>query len=383
MKRFIACFSIISLMLALAPSVGAEGRGRYLVRSGDAELRARHGVSHEFANGFTTDLTDTEAAELQRSGVAVEQMVLLSILERNDASGAKGKPGSGVRLTPSDQTPWGIEKVYNDAGIAAASGGAGVQVAILDTGVNKNHPDLARRVAACVDFTRGVRVGSCDDKNGHGTHVAGTIAADGGADGRGIYGVAPEANILAYKVCGPDGSCWSDDIASAIRYAADNGAEIISMSLGSDAESSLIRDAVSYAVGTGVMVVAAAGNDGPALGSIDWPGANQDVVAVAAIDSSEAAADWSSRGLNDGDYVVEAQEVELAAPGVNVESTWRDGGYRTISGTSMATPHISGLAAKLWQGSGASTRAYLQSLARDLDAVGDDPATGFGLPYVH
>ncbi len=382
MKRFAVYFSILSLMFSLAPAVGAEGRGRYLVRSGDAGLRARHGVNHEFTDGFTTDLTDTEAAELQRSGVEVEQVSLLHILDKKDETSAKGRP-TNTRLTPSDQTPWGIEKIYNDAGIVFTSGGAGVDVAVLDTGINKNHPDLARRVAACVDFTRGVRVGSCDDKNGHGTHVAGTIVADGGADGRGIYGAAPEASILAYKVCGDDGSCWSDDIASAIRYAADNGAEIISMSLGSNSESSLIRDAVSYATGVGVMVVAAAGNDGSALGSIDYPGANPDVVAVAAIDSFEAVADWSSRGINDGDYIIEAQEVELAAPGVNVESTWRDGGYRAISGTSMATPHISGLAAKLWQGSAAGTRVYLQSLARDIAAPGDDPTTGFGLPYIH
>jgi subtilisin len=254
----------------------------------------------------------------------------------------------------------------------------------LDTGVNKNHRDLSRRVAQCKDFTGvGIRDGRCDDKNGHGTHVAGTVLADGGTDGLGVYGMAPEANLFAYKVCGNDGSCWSDDIAAAIQHAADQGAEIVSMSLGSDAESSLIRDAVSYAVGLGTLVVAAAGNDGPALGSIDYPGANPDVVAVAAIDSAEAVASWSSRGLNDGDYVMEAQEVEFAAPGVSIESAWKDGGYRTISGTSMATPHVSGLAAKLWQGSGAATRGYLQTLARDLDAPGDDPATGFGLPYVH
>src|SRR3989338_4845936 len=136
---------------------------------------------------------------------------------------------------------------------------------------------------------------------------------------------------MAVKVCGNSG-CWSDDIARAIRYAADNGANIISMSLGGDSEGSLEKDAIAYALGKGVLVVAAAGNDGPADGSIDYPGANPDVVAVGAIDFSEAVASWSSRGINDGDYVVEAREVELAAPGVAVESAWNDGTYRTISG---------------------------------------------------
>ena len=369
-------------MLALSPVSAAEGRGRYLVKSHDEHLRGRHGVLHKFENGFTTELTESEATELARQGVQVESVPLLVMLKETEKRGPKpGGGGGGGRVTPSDQVPWGVEMVQNTS--STPTGGAGVDVAVLDSGVNKNHLDLKRRVAQCVDFTRGVRVGACDDKNGHGTHVAGTVLADGGEDGLGVYGMAPQANLLAYKVCDASGFCWSDNIAAAIRYAADHGAEIVSMSLGSNAESALIRDAVTYAVGAGVLVVAAAGNDGPELGSIDWPGANQDVVAVGAVDSSEAVASWSSRGVNDGDYVVESREVEFGAPGVSVESTWKDGGYRTISGTSMATPHVSGLAARLWQGSGAATRAHLQSLARDLDAPGDDPATGWGLPYVH
>ncbi|MBI4738052.1 S8 family serine peptidase, partial [Candidatus Woesearchaeota archaeon] len=213
-------------------------------------------------------------------------------------------------------------------------------------------------------------------------HVSGTIAANGGADGKGIFGVAPQANLWMVKVCGAGGSCWSDDIATAIRYAADQGTNVISMSLGSNSESTLIRDAITYAVDKGVLVVAAAGNDGPEDGSIDWPGANAAVVAVGAIDSAEAVASWSSRGVNDGDYVKEAREVEFGAPGVSVLSTWSNGCYATLSGTSMATPHVSGLAAKLWQGSAAATRQYLQDMAKlhDLHTAGDDTATGFGLP---
>ena len=130
------------------------------------------------------------------------------------------------------------------------------------------------------------------------------------------------------------------------------------------------------------MVVAAAGNDGPVDGSIDYPGANAKVIAVGAIDSDENVASWSSRGTNDGDYIIEEREVELAAPGVFVESTYKDGCYTSMSGTSMATPHVAGLAAKLWQDNADDTRTYLQNLAKlhDLHTVGDDTATGFGLP---
>jgi subtilisin len=319
-------------LAALAMPAMATPTGRYYVRSTDSALRAELAARHGFERGFSADLTAGQAAALAARGVEIEPMVIYEI-----AGKPEGKPGGTVRKTPTDQVPWGIEKLYG--GSVVPSGGAGIDVAVLDTGANRAHPDLARRVTDCKDFTGSTVRNTCADKNGHGTHTAGTVAADGGADGLGIHGMAPGADLMILKVCG--GSfCWSDDIAAAIRYAADNGAEIISMSLGSDSESSLERDAISYAASRGVLVVAAAGNDGPADGSIDYPGANPDVVAVGAIDASEAVASW----------------------------------------TSMATPHVAGLAAKVWQGSGAATRAYLQAMARDLAAAGDDTATGFGLP---
>jgi subtilisin len=265
--------------------------------------------------------------------------------------------------------------------VNGGSGGAGVNIAVLDTGVFINHLDLD--VKLCKDATkRGIKNG-CKDSNGHGTHVAGTIAANGGSDGQGIFGVASEANLWMVKVCGRDG-CWSDDIAEAIRYVTEQGADIISMSIGGDTESSLIRDAVNYAVSNGVLVVAAAGNDGPAEGSIDYPGANAKIIAVGAIDSGENVVDWSSRGVNNGDFVVDEREVEFGAPGVLVLSTSNNGCYAVMSGTSMATPHVAGLAAKLWQGNAMSTRSHLQELAKnhDLHTFGDDSATGFGLPIV-
>lgn len=360
------------MMAALVLSVFAaaqdshDKKGRYLVKSNDKLLKTAFTVQHNFEGGFTSELTKDQAKALEQSGVDVEEVPLYYLL---------AKPSVATRTcTPSVQKPWGVVKVNG------GSGGAGVNVTVLDTGVNKNHLDLS--VKLCKDATKSGIQNGCSDRNGHGTHVSGTIAANGGADGKGIFGVAPQANLWMVKVCGSGGSCWSDDIATAIRYAADQGTNIISMSLGSNSESTLIRDAITYAVGKGVLVVAAAGNDGPEDGSIDWPGANAAVVAVGAIDSAEAVASWSSRGVNDGDYVKEAREVEFGAPGVSVLSTWSNGCYATLSGTSMATPHVSGLAAKLWQGSAAATRQYLQDMAKlhDLHTAGDDTATGFGLP---
>jgi subtilisin len=297
----------------------------------------------------------------------------------------EGRKPSGPRQTPSEQVPWGVSLVTGAT--TATSGGASVSIAVLDTGITKDHPDLKRRMIGCKDFTQAktpVVDGKCDDVNGHGTHVAGIIAADGGADGLGIYGVAPDASLMSYKVCGRSGSCWSDDIAVAIRTAADAGANIINMSLGSDTLSTLIDSAVDYAVSNGVLVVAAAGNDGPYTGSIDYPAARPTVVSVGAIDADQLVTDWSSRGINGQTTpnLREEGDIELAAPGMNIESTYLGNGYAILSGTSMASPHVAGLAALLWQGDAAGTRDMLHDVAHDLSPDGDDEASGLGLPLL-
>lgn len=169
---------------------------------------------------------------------------------------------------PSSRTPWGIRAIYSEPAIAQTTGGKGIKVAVLDTGTSKTHKDLASKIEQCKNFTSVFSTivnNSCTDRNGHGTHVSGTILANGGSDGSGIFGVAPEAKLWAYKVLGDSGTGYSDDIAAAIRHAADQAAStgsrvIISMSLGSSSKDSLIAGAVDYAYSKGVLVVAAAGN---------------------------------------------------------------------------------------------------------------------------
>lgn len=276
--------------------------------------------------------------------------------------------------TPTATVPWGITKVKGGAG------GVGVKVAVADTGVYKDHPDLKANIVDCVDAQYPSLRKRCADGNGHGTHVAGTIAANGK-----IKGVAPDAKIMAIKVCSNGGLCWSDDVARGIRYAADNGANIVNLSLGGSSLAMDEKNALDYAVGKGVLIVAAAGNSGPDDNTINYPGAYYKVAAVGATDSLDALTSWSSRGNNYATtaWVVEERDIEFAAPGLSVESTWRDGCYKVISGTSMATPHVSGLSAKVWQGSAVLTRTYLQDRARnyaDIGRAGDDPDAGFGLP---
>jgi subtilisin len=366
-----------------------------------ASLKQQLGERHDFDElGFTTDVTEEELKQLTADkSLKVTLVNTLSIAEYE----AEGR--SEALAAPSDRTPWGIEAIYRDPAIQSTSGGEGIRVAVLDTGTYTAHPDLSANVEQCYNFTTSSPVVSgCQDGNGHGTHVAGTILANGGG-GSGIWGVAPEAKLWSYKVLSDGGSGYSDDIAYAIRYAADQGASkgvkvVISMSLGSSVKDTLIANAVTYAQQKGALVVAAAGNSGPSANTINYPGALKDAVAVAALENVQEngtyrVADFSSRGnpATDGDYVIQERDVEVSAPGRAVESTWNNGGYNSISGTSMATPHISGLAAKIWAShptwSNSDVRAELQNRAKANDILGgisasggDDNASGFGFPTV-
>ena len=239
--------------------------------------------------------------------------------------------------------------------------GSGVVVAVIDTGVDYTHPDLGNglgpsyKVVGGYDFYNG----DADpmDDNGHGTHVAGIIAAKGV-----ITGVAPYASILAYKVLGADGSGSTSKVISGIEAAMDpNGdgntgdhADVISLSLGGPGQDGdPLCLAVREAVKAGVVVVVAAGNDGPSLGTVASPGIAPEVITVGAVNSYGSLASFSSRGPTPSLSL----KPEICAPGVNIESTvpYSDAvyssvtGHRPLSGTSMATPHVSGAAALLLQ----------------------------------
>lgn len=386
-----------SLALFSLPAHAASDSSRYLVKSNKSFWKNALGVRYETADGFTTDLSDIQLHLVKLFGVNIEPVKVLQILpsaeatiKQDEIKTKSTKIGKHSRLAPSDQTPWGVETIYGSANIASTSGGANAIVAVLDTGVNINHPDLTTRISECKDFTGDIATidDKCSDKNGHGTHVAGIILADAGSDSKGIYGVAPEAKLFAFKACADDGSCYADDIANAIETATDDGANVINMSFGSDGNSGLIRNAVQYAASKGVLMVAAAGNDGPFADSIDYPAAYPEVIAVGAIDKTLNVTKWSSRGINTTTQagVIDERDIEFVAPGENIESTSKDGGYVSLSGTSMASPFIAGLAAKLWQANAEnpaqSTRDLLHQNALDILPVGEDNTSGFGLPQL-
>ncbi len=285
---------------------------------------------------------------------------------------ALGRPSSVTQ--PAETLEWGVNRI--DADLAwATSKGMGVKVAIIDTGIDKDHPDLAANIKGGANFT--LIKGSVDpnkwgDDNGHGTHVAGIIAAVDNSIG--VIGVAPEAYLYGVKVLDRRGSGYLSDVISGIEWAINNGMQVINMSLGTASDIQALHDAVDAAARAGIIVVAAAGNSGDGNSSTNeviYPAKYSSVIAVAATDSNDGVPTWSSSGA----------EVELAAPGVSIRSTWNDNMYKTISGTSMATPHVAGVVVlKLSSGMLASDiRVNLQATAQDLGTIGFDYSYGYGL----
>jgi thermitase len=265
----------------------------------------------------------------------------------------------------------------------ALSTGSDVKVAVIDTGIDATHPDLAGKVAGGYDYVNG-DTNPADDHS-HGTHVAGTIAAalnnltGEPAAAEGVVGVAPNARILAYKVCNASGSCTDFGIEQAIAQAVSDGARVINMSLGSPDYSRSLDDAVQDAWAAGLVVVAGAGNNGTTAAF--YPAAFLNVISVGASDEDDARASFSNYGW-----------VDIAAPGNTIMSTYpmdQCGGagaapgdigcYGWKSGTSMASPHVAGAAAMVWSRSDVSTNGQVvEILQNSADAgVGSVPVTAW------
>jgi thermitase len=287
-------------------------------------------------------------------------------------------------LIPNDTRyaeQWAPAKINAPAAWDISTGSTAVTIAVIDSGVDTTHPDFSpARFVAGYDFIGGT-VAQTDDF-GHGTHVAG-IAAGTGNNATGIAGMSWNTKIMPLKVLDSHGDGWDTDVAAAITYAADrnvapNNVRVINLSLGGPATTQLLNDAISYALGRGVLVVAAAGNTG--LAGVDYPAALPGVMAVAATDSSDAKSSFSTSG----------PEVSVAAPGSSILSTVPTGtcevchgsGYRLVSGTSMATPYVAGLAALLFSFNGnltaAQVRGAIESSAVDLGDAGTDQIFGHG-----
>lgn len=283
--------------------------------------------------------------------------------------------GRTPSLPPAEIMPWGISKIQANT-VWATTTGQGVKVAILDTGINLSHPDLAANIIGGYNAISVLK--SANDDNGHGSHVAGIIAA---VDNNiGVIGASHGVSLLAVKVLDRRGSGYISDIIEGLDWAAAQGAQMVNMSLGTSADILSLHEAIIRATRAGVTVVAAAGNNYG--GAVDYPGAYPEVIAVSATDSSDRFASFSSAG----------PAVDLAAPGASIYSTYKDGKYQTLSGTSMATPHVVGVAALLlgrpvglndldgdgvWDPTEIQNR--LEATADDLGDAGKDNLFGAGL----
>ena len=292
-------------------------------------------------------------------------------------------------FTMGETLDWGVDRI--DAAVVHESNnnGTGINVAIMDTGIDYAHPDLTANYEGGYDFGGGYTGAPNDadpmDFNGHGTHCAGIAAAVRGNE-IGVIGVAPEADLYAVKVFTDDGYGSYSDVVEALEWCIDtrtddnpdNDIQVISMSFGSaySAGDPGIESWINAAYDAGILLVGAAGNDGNPGGSGDsviYPARYENVIAVAATDSSDNRASWSSTG----------PAVELAAPGVSIYSTYLDNGYAAMSGTSMACPHVTGTAALVWNAypdyNNTEVRQRMQATAEDLGAAGKDTWYGYGL----
>ncbi len=271
--------------------------------------------------GVTTKLSLDEAAKLRNDPrvAYVEQDRVVSL----------GKPGGGGSAQPTQALPVGITRV--GGGSTASSATAW----IIDTGVDLDHPDLKVDVARSrTFFTSGRDAGSADDGNGHGSHVAGTIAAINNSIG--VVGVAPGTTVVAVKVLDSRGSGAYSTVIAGVDYVAANGknGDVANMSLGGPISKAL-DDAILSAAGKGIKFALAAGNDSQDANNTSPAHINHtNVYTVSAVDANDKFAYFSNFGN---------PPVDFAAPGVSIQSTWKDGGYNTISGTSMASPHVAGL----------------------------------------
>lgn len=274
---------------------------------------------------------------------------------------------------------WGLDMIHADAAHALTTG-AGATVAVVDTGIDASHPDLQGRILPGWDFVDGDS--TPQDGNGHGTHVSGIIAADAG-NGIGVDSVAPGAKIMPVRVLDSSGTGSDSAVAQGIDWATNHGAEVINLSLGGSVplEGLGVQDpvsaAVQRAVNRGVVVVAAAGNDG--LPFCENDSEQGKVLCVGAVDKRGNRTFYSSFG----------QGLSLVAPGgsdlpgtdEDILSTWNDGGYHELAGTSQATPHVAGVAALLVS-LGLRGQAVVQRIlatATDLGAPGPDPIYGAGV----
>lgn len=369
---------IAALGLAVAPAVALPSP------AGAEESRYVAVVAPPGGGLAVHPLEVASAAAAARVGGRLGRLVAVGIdepLHALEATDATEMPGDPYR-----RQQWALDRTAFEASWSRAAGPA-TTVAVIDTGVDASHEELKGSVLSGWDAISG-QEGATSDDHGHGTHVAGIIAAQAG-NRRGGAGAAPGVRVLPVRVLDAEGNGWLSDVLEGIVWAVDHGADVVNLSLGGTTNPESFRPAIRYAIERGVVVVAAAGNEALEGNPVSYPAADPDVVAVAAVRPDGARASFSSHG----------SYVDLAAPGYDIfapcpqrastcaesrDAGWTaPAGYGRLSGTSMAAPFVSAAAALVLRArpelSAEEVRRALEGGAEDLGSPGRDPEFGAGL----
>lgn len=355
-----------------------QGEKRYIIKFKNNSAFAMSGANGEMkVSSKAHQLLNKHGARVKRTlnkqgamAAMLTEQAKAQLMANSDVEYIEEDPR---RHLMAESTPYGIGMVQANQvsdGLAANR-----KVCVVDTGYDINHEDLiSNGVTGNDNDGNGNDTGNWyNDGNGHGTHVAGTIAALGG-NGKGVVGVNPSGNLGLHivKVFNNSGNWgYGSDLVAAVNQCVNAGSDVISMSLGGGASSTTERNAFASALNNNVLSIAAAGNSGNS--SLSYPASYDEVVSVAAVDSSGNRASFSQYN----------SQVEIAAPGVSVNSTYPGNSYRSLSGTSMATPHVSGVAALVWSHYTSCTatqiRNALNATAEDRGSAGRDTRYGWGI----
>src|SRR6056297_1729890 len=342
-------------------SAAATGLAGLSAAEGDVE------VNVGFSSERGRQAAHSKATDVKRDFDSLD--VVTAKMPAEAAQGLQNNPHvryveeNGTVKAHAQTLPWGIDRV--DADIVHDNGytGSGADIAILDTGIDQDHPDLQANLGKGKDFSG---KGTWDDGDGHGTHCAGIANAVDNTEG--VVGVSTEATLHAGKVLGDDGSGSFSDVAAGIEWAANQGFDVASLSLGASSGTTALQDAVDYAYNNGVLVVSSAGNSGPCNDCVGYPATYSNAMAISSTDSDDSLSSFSSTG----------SEIELAAPGGSIYSTFTGGGYDTLSGTSMSCPHVSGAGAQLMATGMSNTeaRSTLKNTAEDIGLGSNESGAG-------
>lgn len=349
MKRTLVVMLLVSMLLTTV------GFAAPLPKEADT-VSVLIGFSNEAGKQSVASVRGTVQREFKFINVAKVELPKNAIDAVKNTGGIKFVEPDYTAQAYAQTVPWGIERVKAPLVHSQGYKGSGIKVAVLDTGIRTNHPDL--QIAGGYNAIGG---SSYNDDNGHGTHVAGTIAALDNSVG--VIGCAPQAQLYAVKVLDGSGNGNYSNIIAGIEWAINNNMKVINMSLGGSQGSAALELACNSAYNAGVLVVAAAGNSGTAAGNtecIGYPARYASVMAVGSVTSGNTRSSFSSTGST----------LEIVAPGSDIYSTTYNGSYGTMSGTSMACPHVAGVAALVWSAkpslSNVQLRNALKTTANNL-----------------